>query len=53
AALAHPVSIGAYLRLSGRSWLLHRRGALRWKGRPVPDGPDRSRPGRAELRAPR
>ncbi|MFG3520614.1 glycosyltransferase [Nocardia nova] len=53
AALAHPVSIGAYLRLSGRSWLLHRRGALRWKGRPVPDGPDRSRPGRAELKAPR
>jgi len=53
AALAHPVSIGAYLRLSGRSWLLHRRGALSWKGRPVPDGPGRSRPGRTELRAPR
>ncbi|MFF0498105.1 glycosyltransferase [Nocardia aobensis] len=53
AALAHPVSIGAYLQLSGRSWLLHRRGALSWKGRPVPEGPGRSRPGRTELRAPR
>ena len=35
AAFAHPVSVGAYLRLSARSHRLHRRGALVWKGRQV------------------
>ncbi|MFI5781567.1 glycosyltransferase [Nocardia sp. NPDC051570] len=33
AALAHPLSIGAYLRLSVRSHRLHRAGQLTWKGR--------------------
>jgi hypothetical protein len=33
AALAHPVSIGAYHRLRVRSRRAHRRGELRWKGR--------------------
>ncbi|WP_084161691.1 glycosyltransferase family 2 protein [Nocardia sp. BMG51109] len=37
AALAHPVSIAAYLRLSVRSHRLRRAGSLRWKGRPLPD----------------
>ncbi len=35
AALAHPVSVGAYLRLSARSRRSRRRGTLTWKGRPV------------------
>jgi hypothetical protein len=34
-AFAHPVSIGILGWLSARSVILHRRGALRWKGRPV------------------
>ena len=46
AALAHPVSVGAYLWLSIRSHLLHRRGALRWKGRAIA-------PARDAVRAPR
>ncbi len=33
AALAHPVSVAAYLRLSIRSHRLHRAGQLTWKGR--------------------
>ncbi|WP_378739336.1 glycosyltransferase [Nocardia brasiliensis] len=33
AALAHPLSIAAYLRLWARSHRARRRGALRWKGR--------------------
>lgn len=36
AALAHPLSVAAYLRLSVRSHRLHRAGALSWKGRPLP-----------------
>ncbi|MBB5917984.1 GT2 family glycosyltransferase [Nocardia transvalensis] len=36
AALAHPVSVAAYLRLSVRSHRLHRAGALTWKGRTLP-----------------
>nr|WP_227985344.1 glycosyltransferase [Nocardia spumae] len=39
AALAHPVSVAAYLRLSARSHRLRRRGALTWKGRPVVRAP--------------
>ncbi|MEV5650104.1 glycosyltransferase family 2 protein [Nocardia sp. NPDC052254] len=35
AALAHPVSVGAYLRLSARSRRSRRRGTLTWKGRSV------------------
>ncbi|MBF6330177.1 glycosyltransferase [Nocardia transvalensis] len=35
AALAHPLSIAAYLRLSARSHRLHRAGELTWKGRPL------------------
>jgi hypothetical protein len=35
-ALAHPVSVAAFAWLTGRSVLLHRRGALRWKGRSLP-----------------
>ncbi|ADP80390.1 glycosyltransferase [Pseudofrankia inefficax] len=34
-AAAHPVSIGALAWLTGLSWWRHRRGTLRWKGRPV------------------
>ena len=34
-ALAHPVSIAAYLALTVRSHRAHRRGATRWRGRPV------------------
>jgi hypothetical protein len=34
-ALAHPVSVAAFAWLTLRSVLLHRRGALRWKGRAV------------------
>ena len=34
--LAHPASIGVLGWLTVRSVVLHRRGALRWKGRPVP-----------------
>ena len=34
-AFAHPVSVLALCLLAGRSRVLHRRGALRWKGRPV------------------
>ncbi|MBH0780093.1 glycosyltransferase [Nocardia sp. NEAU-351] len=36
AALAHPLSIAAYTRLSARSHLAHRRGVLTWKSRPLP-----------------
>ncbi|MBF6174131.1 glycosyltransferase [Nocardia blacklockiae] len=36
AAVAHPLSIAAYLRLSVRSHRLHRAGALSWKGRALP-----------------
>lgn len=53
AALAHPISIGAYLRLSARSRRLHRRGLLRWKGRSVPAGPNPARPGPTAISAPR
>ncbi|MFI1918772.1 glycosyltransferase [Nocardia sp. NPDC020380] len=35
AALAHPVSIAAYLRLSARSHRAHRTGDLTWKGRAI------------------
>ena len=35
AALAHPLSVAAYLRLSIRSHRLHRSGGLTWKGRAV------------------
>lgn len=35
AALAHPVSVAAYLRLSFRSHRHHRTGSLTWKGRTV------------------
>lgn len=35
AALAHPVSIAAYARLSARSHRAHRDRALSWKGRPL------------------
>jgi len=34
-ALAHPLSVLLLCLLAGRSRVLHRRGALRWKGRPV------------------
>ncbi len=34
-ALAHPLSVGALAWLTARSWRLHRRGALTWKGRPL------------------
>jgi hypothetical protein len=34
-ALAHPASVAALLWLSARSRRAHRRGDLRWKGRPV------------------
>ena len=32
-ALAHPLSIGTLSGLTARSWRLHRRGELSWKGR--------------------
>lgn len=35
-ALAHPVSIAAFAALTVRSFREHRRGRLRWKGRPIP-----------------
>ncbi|MGW4245396.1 glycosyltransferase [Nocardia sp. NPDC004722] len=35
AALAHPLSVAAYLALCARSHRAHRAGALRWKGRPL------------------
>ncbi len=35
-ALAHPVGIGAFLALAVRSRVLHRRGALQWRGRTLP-----------------
>jgi hypothetical protein len=35
AALAHPVSVAAYLRLWIRSTRAHRSGTLRWKNRPL------------------
>ncbi|MEV6773207.1 glycosyltransferase family 2 protein [Nocardia sp. NPDC051030] len=35
AALAHPLAIAAYLRLSARSHRAHRRGTLSWKERPL------------------
>ncbi len=35
AALTHPASIAAFLTLTAVSWARHRRGTLRWKGRPV------------------
>jgi hypothetical protein len=34
-ALAHPLSIAALTWLTATSWRRHRRGDLRWKGRPV------------------
>ncbi|WP_045880131.1 glycosyltransferase [Pseudofrankia sp. DC12] len=34
-AAAHPLSVGALAWLTGLSWWRHRRGTLRWKGRPV------------------
>jgi len=34
-ALAHPLSVLLLCLLAVRSRVLHRRGALRWKGRPV------------------
>jgi Glycosyl transferase family 2 len=34
--LAHPVSIGTLAALTARSWRLHRRGVLSWKGRALP-----------------
>ncbi|WP_280382181.1 glycosyltransferase [Nocardia wallacei] len=36
AAVAHPLSIAAYLRLSVRSHRLHHAGSLSWKGRSLP-----------------
>ncbi len=36
-ALAHPVSVAALGWLTARSWWLRRRGALSWKGRPLPN----------------
>jgi hypothetical protein len=45
AALAHPLSVAAYLRLSARSHRCHRAGALTWKGRALTVGA-------AKLRAP-
>lgn len=35
-AFAHPVSIGAFAYLTGRSVVQHRRGRLSWKGRQLP-----------------
>ncbi len=35
AALAHPISVAAYLRLSYRSHRMHRAGRLSWKGRAI------------------
>lgn len=35
AALAHPLSVGAYLLLWARSHSARRRGTVRWKGRPL------------------
>ncbi len=40
-SLAHPVSVAALGLLVLDSWHAHRRGTLRWKGRPVPDGTGR------------
>lgn len=37
AALAHPISVAAYLGLSARSHLAHSRGRLSWKGRALGD----------------
>jgi hypothetical protein len=34
--LAHPASVAVFGWLTLRSVMLHRRGALRWKDRPVP-----------------
>lgn len=34
-ALAHPISISAFGYLTARSFVQHRRGALRWKGRAI------------------
>ncbi len=34
-AALHPVSVGALVALTARSHLLHRRGSLTWKGRPL------------------
>jgi hypothetical protein len=34
-AVAHPLSVAGLAWLTARSWLLHRRGAATWKGRPV------------------
>ncbi|MGN6246183.1 MAG: glycosyltransferase [Motilibacteraceae bacterium] len=34
-ALAHPVSVAVFAGLTARSWRLHLRGELTWKGRPV------------------
>ncbi len=35
-SLAHPASVLVLIGLTGRSWREHRRGALTWKGRPLP-----------------
>jgi hypothetical protein len=35
-ALAHPGSVAALAALTADSWRRHRRGALTWKGRPLP-----------------
>ncbi|MQY25573.1 glycosyltransferase [Nocardia aurantia] len=40
AALAHPLSIAAYLALSARSHRRHRAGTLQWKGRLLPQPPE-------------
>jgi hypothetical protein len=41
-SLAHPVSITVLGGLTARSHYLHSRGALSWRGRPLPTGPARS-----------
>ncbi len=43
-SLAHPVSVGVLGWLTARSVVLHRRGVLRWKGRPVESAATGRRP---------
>lgn len=48
-ALAHPASIALAAYLTARSHVDHRRGRLRWKGRPVGDAPPATAPPRPDL----